>query len=342
MKTATPKVLGAGLVALDLVMSHDPSEPIKAWAGGTCGNVLTILAWHGWDSFPIARMNGDAASERVRADLDRWGVHLDLTGCAPVSNTPIVVEEIRHPLRGNATHKFSWSCLRCGGWLPSFKPITQDAVGQVEPFLSGTAVFFFDRLSRGTLQLASRAAESGALVFFEPSGRGDEKLFAEALQLSHVVKYADQRIADLADAVPSRNRLLEIQTLGSAGLRYRSPHRKRGGGWKSLDAAVAERTVDSCGSGDWCTAGLIAMTANSGLQAFESLTLTELNDALAYGQRLAAWNCGYEGARGGMYSTITGNNPIVRTVSKRTIPTRTPLAAVSSNRGVACPKCDVA
>ena len=72
-----PSVFGAGLIALDLVANADSSSSFRAQAGGTCGNVLTALAYLGWNSYPIARLNDDAASRVVRADLTRWGVHLD-------------------------------------------------------------------------------------------------------------------------------------------------------------------------------------------------------------------------------------------------------------------------
>lgn len=342
MSARRPKILGAGLVALDLVVSPDPSVPVQAWAGGTCGNVMAILSWHGWDSYPIARMNGDAASQRVRADLSRWGVHLDLAECAPVSDTPIVVQEIRRSMQGKPTHKFSWACLRCGGWLPSFKPVTQHAVEQAQSVVPGTSVFFFDRVSRGTLTLASLAADAGALVFFEPSGRGDERLFAEALELAHVVKYADQRIFDLADAGLSKNRILEVQTLGPAGLRYRTPHRKSRDGWRALKAVAARRTVDSCGAGDWCTAGMIAKMAAGGREALERLTLAEIKNGLVYGQKLAAWNCAFEGARGGMYSSLAAEAPLIAQVRKTAEAIRASETTDASNSLIQCPKCDAA
>ena len=88
-----PKVFGTGLIALDLVIGADGESSIQSWAGGTCGNVIAILAYLGWRAFPIARMNGDPASDRVRADLRRWGVGLDFTGCTPTSHTPIVIQQ---------------------------------------------------------------------------------------------------------------------------------------------------------------------------------------------------------------------------------------------------------
>ncbi len=39
---------GAGLIALDLIINADTSSSFRAHAGGTCGNILTILAYLGW------------------------------------------------------------------------------------------------------------------------------------------------------------------------------------------------------------------------------------------------------------------------------------------------------
>jgi fructokinase len=297
---------------------------------------MSMLAWHGWDSYPIARLDEDAAAERVKADLARWDVNLDLASCIPSASTPIIVQEIRQTRRGATTHKFSWSCLRCGGWLPSFKPVTQAAVEQVEPFVAGSSLFFFDRVSRGTLDIAKMAAAVGAVVMFEPSGRGDDRLFREALQIAHIVKYADQRMSDLAESVPSASRVLEVQTLGAEGLRFRAPRRMRSGAWRALQAAPVTTVADSCGSGDWCTSGLLKQLAADGISGLEKAKLSDIFDALQYGQELAAWNCQFEGARGGMYfenedGRRRDNSSSDPAALKVVSPTATPL--------VACPKC---
>lgn len=49
-----PTVVGTGLVALDVVFNEKQDEPIGRWAGGTCGNVLSILSWLGWSAWPIS------------------------------------------------------------------------------------------------------------------------------------------------------------------------------------------------------------------------------------------------------------------------------------------------
>lgn len=297
-----PRAFGTGLIALDLVMSADPNTPVQAWAGGTCGNVLSILAYLGWESYPIARMNGDPASERVRADMSRWGVKLDFAGCEPTSHTPIIIQEIRRGRDGSPTHRFSWACPRCGQWLPSFKPITRQAVDAVGHGLNGAQVFFMDRLSRAALTLAARAADAGAIIMFEPSGKSDPKLFAEALQLAHIVKYADQRLSEAGGAMASDSAtILEIQTMGIEGLRYR--HRlAKPTDWTHFPAVSAPQFLDSCGSGDWCSAGLLSKIGSEGLAGLKSTTSENLASGLRYGQALAAWNCAFEGARGGMYA----------------------------------------
>ena len=298
-----PKVFGAGLIALDLVVGPDPETPVRSWAGGTCGNVLSSLAYLGWDAYPIARMNDDVAYKRIRADMTRWGGHMDWADCAPTAHTPIIVQEIRRTRDGRPDHRFSWSCPRCGTRLPPFQAITVDAVKSVKPALAGASAFFLDRLSRAALALAAEASARGAVVVFEPSGKTPDKLKREALALAHVVKYADHRLAGIGGVMASGSAaLLEVQTLGARGLRYR--HRLRHGvsRWMHLEAVSAPRLADTCGAGDWCTAGLIAKAAAGGRDGFRRTGARGVRAALRYGQALAAWNCGFEGARGGMYA----------------------------------------
>ena len=298
-----PKIFGTGLIALDLVMGSDPQSPVWSSAGGTCGNILSILAFLGWDAFPIARMNGDAASERVKADMARWGVRLDFASCDPTSRTPIIIQEIRRRSDGSPTHRFSWSCPRCGNWLPSFKAVTLDAAERVAPSLKNAAVFFMDRLSRAALSLAARASADGAIVVFEPSARSDEKFFAEAIRIAHIVKYADQRLAAAGGAMAGDSAtLLEVHTLGAEGLRYRHRSGLTPSDWMYSPAMPAPRLADTCGAGDWCTAGILAKAAIRGQAGLRSGGVAAIRRALRYGQALAAWNCAFEGARGGMYA----------------------------------------
>ena len=339
------KIFGTGLIALDLVIGTDPKAPVRSWAGGTCGNVLSILAYLGWDAYPVARMTDDAASERVRLDMERWGVHLDWTACSPTAHTPIIVQEIRHRPNGGFKHRFSWSCPNCGNWLPAFKAITVDVVEKVKPALTGASVFFLDRLSRATLALAAEASAHGAVVVFEPSSKGNDNLMSEALAVAHVVKYADDRLASIPGVMSDNTTvLLEVQTLGEQGLRYRHRLGRGTSGWMYLEAVPAPRLTDPCGSGDWCTAGLIAKTAGSGREGFRRAGARGIRAALRYGQALAAWNCGFEGARGGMYFVGPHelDSQVTSLLSGQFDSTSGEPVHGTSTQPVACPACTLA
>ena len=151
--------------------------------------------------------------------------------------------------------------------------------------------------------LATISAEKGALVVFEPSAKSDAKLLSEALKVAHVVKYANQRMPALYGVNDSDSTVqLEIQTLGSDGLRFRSRLSKvKMGGWTHLPALTPPVLADTCGAGDWCTAGLISKIGVNGLMGFKELSESDFCNALKQGQAFGAWTCGFEGARGGMY-----------------------------------------
>jgi fructokinase len=301
----SPTIYGTGLVSLDIVVSADPDKPCYQWAGGTCGNVLTILAYLGWNSFPIARLNRDTASTRVKSDMMSWGVELDFSELAPTTNTPVITQEISKDKNGQATHKFHWkNCPKCGAWLPNYQPVTLSAIKNIKHKISAANVFFFDRVSAGALDLAMYFKSLGAVIVFEPSAKASLSHLEQALTISDIVKYSNRRVlAPIRDIKSHTSAFLEIQTLGSRGLRYRS-HLKLhiGSKWKTLPALKAGVVRDTCGCGDWTTAGLISKIFEKSPIEFANLSESDVVEALKYGQALAAWNCNFEGARGGMYS----------------------------------------
>lgn len=301
-------VVGAGLVTLDVVLSADRDSrgSLRCFAGGTCGNVLTVLSYLGWNATPVGRLSPGPAAERVVADLRRWNVCTEFLFVETDGSTPIIIQRIGRRPTGQPYHSFSWRCPVCGAHLPGYKPVLASVAQNLAARLPAAQVYFFDRVSRGSLHLAGKAAEDGAVVVFEPSGIGDADLFREAWTLAHVVKYSHERLRDIADLDlrPSEREgvLLEIETLGAEGLRYRSRLPKcPSKGWTSLPAFPVAELKDDAGSGDWCTAGLLNDLARGGLTSLKKASPEAFRHAFRYGQALAAWNCGFEGARGGMY-----------------------------------------
>lgn len=299
----TPSVVGMGLIALDLVLPASKEE--RAWlsTGGTCGNVLTILSYLGWKALPVARLNGDPAARHMESDLRRWGVKLDHLRTGPSTHTPIIVERITKRKSGVVTHSFSSRCPVCKSFLPSYQAVRADSLDEVALNLDHPQVFFLDRVSRASIDLAKICAAKGALVLFEPSGVGEPRLFQEAFDLAHIIKYSSERAASFKPMLSGAEPFLEIETLGEKGLRYRShTPRLRTKGWQVVKAFEVGELRDAAGSGDWCTAGILHRLAQRGADGLLGATKTELHAAFSFGQALAAWNCGFEGARGGMYA----------------------------------------
>src|ERR1039457_4952474 len=123
----SPVAIGTGLIALDVVLDERTDTPPRLWAGGTCGNVLSILAFLGWKSLPVSRLARDAASRLIIRDLKRWGVCVDYVSLAPTAPGPIIVHRIRQNSAGEPFHSFSLYCPDCGRHLPSYRPVPASA-----------------------------------------------------------------------------------------------------------------------------------------------------------------------------------------------------------------------
>jgi len=287
-----PICVGTGLVALDVVISSSPDVPAKFLAGGSCGNVLTILSYLGWKSFPVARLSNNVAGEILLEDLKRWKVKDDLLSFAKDGSTPVIIHRILKDVNGFAKHKFEFRNPENGDYLPSYKAFLSKNVDGVLEIIPGANIFFFDRMNRGAIELAKRYRDNGSLVVFEPSSAKEERLFKESVDLSHIVKFSSDRIEDFDERYPVAVGELEIQTLGANGLKFRTKGQRE---WMQLPSFLIENVVDAAGAGDWCTAGILKM-----LYAIpvEGWTHERIISALQFGQVLSALNCTFEGARG--------------------------------------------
>lgn len=297
----SPVVIGTGLVALDLVLSADPGNTARYFAGGSCGNVLAILGLMGWDTYPIARLRPGTAAEQIRTDLARWNVKTDYLERRRSGSTPIIIQRITANVQGWPTHRFTWSCPGCGSMLPSYKALLLPDAHRLVRRLPQANVFFFDRVSPAALVLAQHATNQGAMIVFEPSGIGNPKLFSDAVRLAHILKYSRERLGNLEiDPLQGRPKLV-VETLGDEGLRYMFGSDTRLVSWKRLPAFPVRTPRDSAGSGDWCTAGLLHRLVKHSAWSVDASSLEHVEAALRFGQALASWNCAFEGARGGMY-----------------------------------------
>ncbi len=290
-----PKMAGTGLAVLDIIQVRGESAP-RYQAGGTCANVTAILAYLGWNCRLYSRIAGDWAGQRLIKDLSQYGVACDsLT--SDLAETPKIVEKL-NPSTGK--HHFRFNCPACGRYFPRYRSLTIEQSKLADSSLQDAKVFFFDRISPANLRLARLAKNEGCLAVFEPSMIKPDPQFQEAVRMSHIVKYSHQQTTDgLRSVLPEEDMpLLEIETLGSEGVRYRISGKKR---WFPALPSNDIRPVDTTGAGDWLTASFVYALEQQCISLVDELTNKKrIRDALVWSQLLAAHNCQYVGAHGTM------------------------------------------
>ena len=287
----SPLCIGSGFIALDIVQGSAGSFSA---VGGSCGNVMAILAWLGWKARPSARLGTDTTGHFILGALQAVGVDpVHLLKDDTVS-TPVVIQRFVEDATGQRAHRFSLSCPDCGAWLPRFRATTKK---QVAPIMDGPVpkAFYFDHVSPSSLELASWVARAGGLVLFEPSSIRDDRSFQRAIDTCHILKYSKDRLGHVPDLATAKHPRLIVETCGADGLKVRWRER-----WSHLAAFKAPVFVDAAGSGDWCSAGLIHQTAGQGPANWADLRKATIDRALRFGQAMAAINCSFEGARGAM------------------------------------------
>ena len=294
MKLETNIALGAGLISLDVLIWDGKQIPVSYYVGGTCGNVMMILSHMGWNTYPIARLDGTKDTKRLLDDMKRHGVHTDYITTLD-GKTPVIVQRNFINKDGVPTHKFE-SRNGKGHFYLDFKPLTvkqaEEVIQQID-FIP--RVFFFDRVAPANLKLATVFKEKGSDVFFEPSSKGNVKLFNQCVEVADVVKFADQRIKDISEFEGLSDKLI-IQTQGAEGLIYRLNSE-----WIHQEPVLNRNVVDTAGAGDWTAAALInELFKDKEIKSTSSFTASEIKSALMAAQQVGAKSCSFEGARGMM------------------------------------------
>lgn len=278
-------VAGTGFIVLDRVYAD--GDLTDEALGGSCGNVLVSLAMLHRDVAPVITLGNDETGERLVAEFFRAGALVEYINRRGDLRSPVLAQALD---TRSGRHDFSFMCPETNEAFPGYQPIGEDELALARAVLTCCSVFYADRLSGSILAAMRMASISGAVIFFEPSEVHDERLFEEALKIVSILKYSEDRLGDRLSGMETR--CVRIVTYGAAGLEVSDGH---GATWCA--AAAAPTVLDTCGSGDMVSVGVIDwMLANQ--FASTDLRATSLLDGIISGQRLAAENCAYAGARG--------------------------------------------
>lgn len=291
------RITGAGFITLDVKLGSE-SEVSYSGIGGSTGNVLSILAFFGWESIPLVRLGRDRVGAAIHREFSRLGADMSHVKLDRTLTSPLLYQLAGKP---DESPRYSFACPVCGR-ARRFSEALVDGGGEEFARSAATSnVFFFDRVTSGTVQMAAAARAGGALVFFEPSVvPQDRELFEAALRSAHIVKYSADRILEPFTDLLSWG-FIEIQTLGARGLRFRK--HSLAPDWVELPALRAGQVTDTSGAGDWCTAGFLhTLFACREVDELQEINYNEIFRALRVGQSIAALSVAHVGARGLMRS----------------------------------------
>ncbi|HVJ50264.1 PfkB family carbohydrate kinase [Desulfitobacterium sp.] len=297
-----PRLLGAGLVCLDII---NRDGKVQYYNGGSCGNVASGLSFLGWENAVLIGQYKDEAAKLLNCNLDGLGVKRIEVKHGSLATPRIIEEFINGPQK---EHRFSLVCPRCGRELPRLSPLPEKSVCFLE--LDDFNVFYSDRASKGIALLRKLFKDKGAWTVYEPnSSRNVNSLVTHALD-SHIVKFSAAKVSmAIADTIRNESThgatVLIVRTMGAEGLVY--SYRTRNNTmsqWKHLDVQPVPHFVDSCGAGDWCTAGMLYSLVHKYPNFTTYLTHQDVVASLQYGQALSAISCCFLGAQGLIYSDV--------------------------------------
>ena len=339
-----PKILGAGLVCLDIIKTE---ESVRYINGGSCGNVISALSFLGFESSVITRNYMDKAGEVVKANLTQVGVKQFKTDNKP-SITPRIIENLISDSEGAyIDHKFLFECPECNKKLPSFKSFTEKAIRPLVKVTNNFNVFYSDRSSPGINYLRNIFKGRGDWTIYEPDNARNFSTFINSSLNSSIVKFSDERISfhianKLREIAVKGSTLLIVQTKGKNGLifSYRKRDQKMSK-WIHLDSQPIPNFVDAAGAGDWCTAGLIIGLTNKTSKAKNCFIKEELISVLQYGQALSAISCAFAGSQGLIYADdkTKKQNNLLNKIKTKEIEAIKPVSFFKDNSKALCLTC---
>lgn len=293
------KILGSGLVCVDVVRSD---SGIKIMNGGSCANVISVMAQIGYDCSIIRKRYSDFLEPFLSNTLSSLEVK-ELFYGKTRSKTPRIIEEIY-----KTRHDFYTICPHCGKKILDLKLPREDDIRTLLANINDMDVFYCDRASSGILMLMDWFNKKNGIVVFEPNSARNSKSLYYATAHADIIKFSRERISyAIAEKIKINNKRakLIIYTDGAKGLSF--THRMLDGKmseWFSVPSVFQGPVIDSSGAGDWLTAGFLSELLKDrkalGLNAL--LNAKEITKMLMKGMKYSKLCCAAIGAQGVFYS----------------------------------------
>ena len=312
------KIIGSGVYNYDTIVERSYPQGfvvgkknpfvenvISAEVGGTCGNVMCMLAYHGEEVYPQAQFDLSEQGLQLKADLERYGC--DTRYVENISSGGTAMLDCTHK-RDKATgaHTISFRAYGPNSRFAKRKQLRER--DEVPAFLEALTfvpdLYFFDAPEAGPRALAAAFAQKGALVYFESEGdRGNEaneRKMRKGFEVSHIIKCSSSNVTAEQLKGYEQGRLL-ILTDGDKGVRFNLNN----GGWITLPPIPNDNVQDWEGAGDWTTATFIHQLSLRGISRMDQLTADIVADCLNEAQKVASKSVSYIGSKGMIRATAS-------------------------------------
>lgn len=285
-RTVDIDVAGTGFAALDLIYSGETK--LGEGLGGSCANVLWSLAMLQRAVVPVLKLGADEVGNELVASFDEAGIDTTYIERNPRYRSPVLIQ---HVDLSSGWHSFTRKKPASEERFAGYVPIEHEHVRRASKVFASCSILYTDRTSIGVVEAMEATHRAGGIVFFEPSEIGDERLFRRAVSASSVIKFSRERMGELPPPGLADEAFV-IVTLGAEGLRIHHGHSV-----VKHNAVEALSVRDTSGSGDMVSVGLIDFLLST-RSVIDGLQLADVVSGVSAGQRLAAANCSYVGARG--------------------------------------------
>lgn len=305
-------IIGVGSYNLDTIVKREYPEGfipgkrnkfvenvIIEEIGSNPGNVMCIMGYFGWDSYPIALLDDSAEGLKMTNDMKRYGCNTRFVTNTPDGGTNLL--KVTHDIdeNGNPKHKFSKRHAP-GSGFPRDKAFTVMGENATLPkfieqldFLPD--VYFFESTTAAWRELGSYMHTHGVMVYYEIQRMYPKefKKYFKCMMVSDIIKFSDDSIEDVGFVDELKDKLI-IQTLGAKGVRFNL----KGEGWVTLPPVLNNNVVDTEGCGDWTTAAFINALGQRGVLKFADIRAEIVTECLMEAQKYASRNASYIGTKG--------------------------------------------
>lgn len=269
-------------------------EVLVEEVGGTCGNIMCMLARLGWNAYPQVKLIDTAEGHKLADSLASYGCETKYVYFAEKGGFSGITCTHR---RNNKTGEHELGLRSFGPNGSQFRKIAElRARDEVPDFLNTLSeapdVYFFDHNEAGPRKIAEELRRHGSLIYYECENNRDWNKFIKSVQVADIVKFSDENVPDISFSNEYKNKLF-IQTQGAKGLQFKL----RDGEWIHVNPIQVSDVIDWEGCGDTITAVFLYELGKLGLPKVSELSEEQILSALTAATEKAARCTQYYGSK---------------------------------------------